>query len=328
MIQQMLPLLLVSLIAVVSAFYSGEFQSEVWQIDSHKLTHDTKIKFIVALSLRNVADMHSTLMDVSNPKSAVYGKFLSREELNANYGHSAANKQKVVDFFRSMPGAEVKADPLSALFEVTASVNSIQSSLHTELSWVKHSRKLTDKKSVRAVRPIVVPEELHDLISFVSLNAPVNHAMPRAAKALAKRRKEARGDAIVRDESIGVALDAAAAGSVGVSPGNEEVLTFFRPKCGIDAVTPNEQNPPCSTSSAANTPYFVFDITAHANSQSDPYLLSDEPKTVYVPTTAVFCYNTYTTVACSGNDGKNCTCIAKVCMHICLCYCCCCTVLN
>jgi hypothetical protein len=203
------------------------------------------------------------------------------------------------------------------LFEVTAPVSSIHTSLKTELSWVTHSRKLTEKKSIRAVKPISIPEELHGLISFVSLNAPVNHVMPRAAKALAQRRREesAAAGREIKDDHHDNALHAVAAGYVGISPGNEEALAFFKPYCGLGATEPNVQNPPCSTSSAANTPTFSIQVFKHANIQSNPYLLSEEPVTYTVPNTAVYCYNTYTTNSCGGNDGNNCTCVTKVCAY-------------
>jgi hypothetical protein len=204
--------------------------------------------------------------------------------------------------------------------------------LQTELAWVGHSRRATEKRSVRATKALHVPEDLHAHIAFLSLNSPVNHAMPRAAKALAQRRKEEREAATAataganpsknqdqhkmeqqqRDRRIDNAMADAAAGLVGISPGNEEALAIFQPFCGLGSTVPNTENPPCQSSAAENQPAFTVRVTRHANNQADPYLLSEEPTVIQVPAAAVYCYNSQTTAACSGTDGLDCMCVTKV----------------
>ena len=313
-----LPLLLVLLgvVTSVTALYTGEFQSTVWLPDRKQIiASDTEVKFIVALSLTQVEEMSSLLLDVSNPRSPSYGRYLSLDELSARFGPTPDVKKRVFEFFGSIKGAKVHVPKHGDLFEVSAPARSIETALNTELAWVTHARGRSEKKSVRALKPIAIPEDLHQHISFVSINAPVNHVMPRAAKRLANRRKEANAAAGISksaDKNKDNALLDAAAGLVGITPGNEEALAFFKPYCGLGATEPNTESPPCASSSAANTPTFSIQVFRHANSQSDPVLLSDEPTTVTVPNTAVYCYNTYSTATCSGIDGNNCTCIAKV----------------
>jgi hypothetical protein len=307
-------LLLAALGTLCQAFYSGEFQSEVWLAEDTAVELDRKVKFIVALNLREVKRMHGHLMDVSNPLSSSYGKYLTLEEAAATYGPHPHARRSVVDFFKTLPGAEVNAGEHGGLFEVTAPVSSIHDVLDTKLAWVSHKHKQTEKKSLRAMKSLKIPKELHEHISFISLNAPVNHVMPRAAKALAQRRREARDAANVevKDDHYDNALFDAEAGTVGISPGNQEALAFFKPFCGLAATETNQENPPCASSTAANTPTFTVQVSEHANIQGNTYLVSQEPTVYTVPASTVYCYNTYTTAGCSGADGNNCTCIAKV----------------
>jgi hypothetical protein len=303
-----------ALCGVTQALYTGEFQSNTWV--PHDLPVDATMtaKFIVAFALRDVDHMHSTFLDVSNPTSKNYGKYLSLEEVSSRYGPSAAERAKVTDFFRAISGATVLENG-GDLFEVAAPIGSIHQALNTELGWVTHAGEKTAKKSLRARKAISLPADLHPLISFVSLNAPVNHAVPSASRTLAQRRAKERKDAgieVARDDHHDNALRDAETGSVGISAGNQEALAFFKPYCGLGAASTNQENPPCASSDAVDMPTFTVSVSEHANELGNTYLTSQEPVVYTVPASTVYCYNTYTTAGCSGADGNNCTCIAKV----------------
>jgi hypothetical protein len=298
------------------AFYAGQFQSEVWVSDAQPLEHDMQVKFVVALELHDVDHMHQTLMDVSNPLSKNYGKYLTLDQISARYGPSKADRQAVVDYFQRIQGAQVSENQ-GEMFEVTAPVASIHKAFGTELGWVSHVREKTEKKSLRAMKPLSVPEHLHPLISFISLNVPVNHAVPSAAKTLAMRREKDREAAGMKvksskDHTLDVAQHDAASGSVGISPGNQEALAFFKPFCGPEATETNQENPPCASSGSFDVPTFLVDVSMHANILDNTYLVSQEPTVYTVPASTVYCYNTNTKAACSGADGNLCNCIAKV----------------
>lgn len=201
------------------------------------------------------------------------------------------------------------------MFKVTASVLNIHNSLNTELGLFSHSKKRTEKKSVRAVKPLSIPQELHSSIAFVSLNAPVNHVMPRGAKALAQARKESRRSAGVEEtleHQFAQAVADVAAGLVAITPGNEEALATFQPFCGLGATNPNQENPPCQSAAAADTPSIQIAVTEHANVLNNTYQINQEPTIYNVPLSSVYCYNNHTALACSGTEGSSCMCIAKV----------------
>ena len=311
--------LLSVLIGVLSkaaqSLYIGAFNSGTWVNDNGNVDGDSHVRFVVALKLRDTDQMHQHLQAVSNPSSPSYGQYLTLEELNSRYSVSTSDRKKVVDFFSSIPGAQVHADQLSDMFEVSAPVSSIHTHFQTELNWFSHAKGHIEAKSLRAVKPLAIPEHLHELISFVSLNAPVSRVVPRAAKSLSKRHKENLRGAIeqtqVQDNHFAASANADLQ-MISIQPGNEEALATFRPFCGLNATTTNQENPPCATAGAANQPAITVTVTQHANILNNTYLIEQEPTVYNVPLSSIYCYNNVTHVACSGADGSHCNCIAKV----------------
>lgn len=296
--------LLVLLIALISTSYAalhkGKFHSDTWSFDhGEHVDRDTRVRFVVALKLNDVDHMRQTFLDVSNPKSASYGRHMTQQQINERYGPTPEEKQKVVEHFAKIPGAVVESSEHGDMIQVTAPVHAIETAMETGLSWVKHSRKLSDKKSLRTHTDLYVPEEIEHLISFISLNSPVNHVLPRGAKAKKLREKVQKEEGTYQ----------ANYDSVSVSAGNNEALVQFTPYCSAGVI--NVQNPPCSTV-ANEIPAFTFSATFHANNVSDAYQLDTDPTVYSVSYQSVYCYNTFTSLACSGIDGNNCTCLAKV----------------
>ena len=60
----------------------------------------TKISFNVVLPLRNAAAADKLAADVSNPKSASYGHYLTAAQFNARFAPTTAQVNKVADFLR------------------------------------------------------------------------------------------------------------------------------------------------------------------------------------------------------------------------------------
>ena len=60
----------------------------------------TKISFNVVLPLRNAAAADKLAADVSNPKSASYGQYLSAAQFNTRFAPTTAQVNKVADFLR------------------------------------------------------------------------------------------------------------------------------------------------------------------------------------------------------------------------------------
>jgi subtilase family serine protease len=177
-----------------AALNTAGFESQEWTFeskDSEVIEQEMKVKFVVALELHDKDVMHDTLMQVSDPAHAKYGSYWTAEQLSARFGPTAEERETVLAFFRGIGGAEIQGgqeDFVGDMFEVTASVTSINAAMQTELAWVSHRTRSTEKRAMRAVRavtPLTLPPHLHPLVSFLSLNSPVSHvlAQPRAPKA-------------------------------------------------------------------------------------------------------------------------------------------------
>ncbi len=294
-------LLLISFYASgFAALHKEQFESKVWTFDHENVIEPTETaKFVVALKLNDVEAMRQEFLRVSDPMSSSYGQHLTTAQLNARYGPTSEEKEKVIAHFQKIDGAEVSYSEHGDMLQVSAPASAVEEALQTKLAWVKDSRKLSDKKSLRAKAGLFIPDEIGDLISFISLNSPVNHVLPRGAQAL-KQRNEVAAAKLSEEQAVA---------SVGITAGNEEALIRFTPYC--NGVL-NVDSPPCSSLPLLDVPLFTFSVTAHANNKSNPYLLNTDPTVFTVKNTAAYCYNTFTAQTCGGNDGRNCTCLTKV----------------
>jgi tripeptidyl-peptidase-1 len=167
--------IIASVVAIVSI---DEYKSSSWVIDeSSEVNSDHSFRFIVALALTNTRAMHNHLMDISDPKSINYGNYLTRDEIKRMYGPSEEKALAVTAFFNQF--GEASLSPSGDMLQVTAKVKDVESALGTSLAWYTNVHQHTERRSLRAVKPLVIPKDLKSHISFISLNAPVNHAYPR-----------------------------------------------------------------------------------------------------------------------------------------------------
>jgi subtilase family serine protease len=293
------------LLSLAWGLYQGRFESDFWAFSNDVSDRSASLKFVVALNLRNTDQMHNHFLEVSNPSSKSYGKFLTAKELDALYGPTIEAKRQVKAYFQAIPGTTVRMADYADLMEVTAPISEIEKHFSTTLGYVSHIYGLIPQKSLRAMNEISVPEDIANHISFISLNAPVNHVKARGAKAV-ERLQEAQKSS---EES---------ANSVYITAGNNEALVRFQAYC-YDALTlgqplvVNNQNPPCSTSGLVNVPLFQFAVSSYTNVKSNAWVLDTDPTVYPVTANKVYCYNNVTKVSCDGTgDAMHCYCVAKV----------------
>ena len=60
------------------------------------------------------------------------------------------------------------------LIRVKAPINYIEKTFKTELAWHVHN-SMIDLKSLRAIKPISIPDDISNLIAFISLNSPIHN---------------------------------------------------------------------------------------------------------------------------------------------------------
>ena len=166
--------------------YVGPFQSGHWIPDTTEAARDPRsfhvqqhpqlsTKFIVALKHRDVDMLKKELLAVSMPRSGSYGKHLSVSQIRAKYAPKEHDLEKVVSFFKEIPGAIVELNKVGSMLQVKAPLQSIEKYLNTKLAWFRHVDEATPKRSLRAISSLDIPAEIQDMIAFVSLNSPVSH---------------------------------------------------------------------------------------------------------------------------------------------------------
>jgi len=220
-------------------------------------------------------------------------------ELSKKYGATADSKAEVANYFKkSIFGAVVEYSEFGDFISVTANIAAIEKGLSTKLDWYSDSRKRIDRKSIRSSSSIYIPSELADLISFISLNAPVNLLAPRAAKSLELKEKKSNSFGIFNS-------------SISVTTGNQEALINFKVQCGDGSI--NVFSPPCANLDDNNLipSTFVATLTSYSNIQANPLPLDTDPTIFTIQSSKVYCYNTFTFNNCNGYDGNNCTCTIK-----------------
>jgi hypothetical protein len=277
---------------VCEDLYLGPFTSSHWSFDNEADFGTNWVRFTVALKLHNKPAMKQHFQAVSDPRSASYGKYLSREELDKMYGPKPEEKLAVKKFFEQIPDSKVHLHEHGDLMEVLAPIHDVETHLKTELGLVSHNWNLIPQKSIRARTHLQIPDEITEYISFISLNAPVNHVKPRAAKSL----KQQQAPELVENTTIGIV------------PGNEDALIQFIPYCADGSI--NNYNPPCTN--FVDQPSFSVSVNTYTNTANDPYVLNTDPTVFTISYTDVYCYDN-STKPCSGSTRHGlCYCLTKV----------------
>jgi hypothetical protein len=97
-----------------------------------------------------------------------------------------------------------------------------------------------------------------------------------------------------------------------VTPGNDEAVIRFAPTCPDGQL--NQMSPPCYNRdlSLNEIPEFTAFVVTYSNFRYNMYRSAANPFIFPLQPRDIFCYNSYTTKLCAGNEGFNCTCFTKV----------------
>lgn len=281
-------LLLALPLTVICKLNKEAFFSDSW-VPEETNSKNERVKFMLAFKGRNHADMHDEFLSVSSPKSSKYGAHLSLSEVHEKYGVKDEDKQLVLSVIsQKIEGSVVECGDFSDLCSISAEIGHIERGFDTKLMWHSHKRNLANtKRSLRAVRPLAIDEKFDDLISFISLNAPVNHMVMKAAESKSE-------------------MDMA---SVGVISGNKEAVIDFVVTCENGEL--NTDYIPCSSTGGAPIMFNVA-VTAHANNLTNPYLLTTDPiLSTSINASGLRCFNS-NGQACNGTVDQGCKCHLKL----------------
>lgn len=297
----------------------------------HDVEDHHVVEFLVALDVPLKQEIHSKLLDVSNPKSKNYGQYMTLEQIRAKYGPASHVLSQVSGFFEQIHMSTVTVSNSGDMLKVAAPVSSIESAFATNIvmhncygeeeTAVSDSNTKTDaksnlpllKSSIRASKALVIPEHINKHISFISLDIPTSYIAKKGhtylqemEKKMSPRIEESTSSSTSSDYTFPVPLFYNAS----VTTGSQEALIRFNILCGDGSW--NQMNPPCADLDSQYQPNFFAKVTLHVENKANPFLLSTEPLRFHLDEYSIYCFNLYSGVACSGIDGRNCTCITKL----------------
>jgi len=112
------------------------------------------------------ADLERTLLEVSDPTNADYGKHRTHAELKQILGVPADQVDRVRNFWKSAGAVAVEVSPTSDAMTVAISVASAEAALSTQLGQFSHP-SMEKARIVRALAPVSVPSNLANDVLYV-----------------------------------------------------------------------------------------------------------------------------------------------------------------
>jgi tripeptidyl-peptidase-1 len=124
---------------------------------------NSRTRFTVGMAMRDQAGLERTLMDISDPTSPNYGKWLTKEEADA-FTATPTHIRKEVKKWAQHTGAQCV--DLAEALRCEGSVDSIEKLFKTELSEYGHKTK--GKRIIRTSADASVPDRFKDKITVVT----------------------------------------------------------------------------------------------------------------------------------------------------------------
>ena len=158
----------------VSSLHNGPFYSEQWQkieqFPNYGSPHLTE--FYVALKIKREEQLTQEFHELSDPNSPTYGKYYSLKDLSERFGPKIDDQEMVMSFFSEMKDASISINANRDIIHIKAPVHSVESLLQTEIKLHRHI-SLENSYVLRATKPLTIPSNIKNLISFITLNTPV-----------------------------------------------------------------------------------------------------------------------------------------------------------
>jgi tripeptidyl-peptidase-1 len=146
------------------------FSSTKWLKEKASIENDViQTTFALKHNKAALADFERTLLDISNPKSANYGKWLSRDEIKARIAPAAASIKTVVDYVASfgVPSKDIRVNKMGDMVTVHMPIKTANKMLKTEFALF---RSVTQRNIAipRVTKPYYLPEEVAEHVQIVA----------------------------------------------------------------------------------------------------------------------------------------------------------------
>jgi len=121
--------------------------------------HSVGLSVIVRLDEEQRADLERTFWEVSDPKHANYGKFLSRDEVREMIDVPQDRLERIQDYLTSHGCTDINTASQRDVVSVACPVSAIETALDTKLHFFTHQEH-TDTQIVRASQHYHLPEHV------------------------------------------------------------------------------------------------------------------------------------------------------------------------
>jgi tripeptidyl-peptidase-1 len=127
---------------------------------------EVKAMFVLKHDKASVQALEKKLLDVASPKSANYGKWMTREEVIAATSPKQENVDKVMSYLQSFGVNATKVNRYNDIIEVTMNAPTAEKVLSTEFA---KFRSITERNAaiLRVTKPYFLPEEVASVVSIV-----------------------------------------------------------------------------------------------------------------------------------------------------------------
>ena len=151
------------------------------------------IKAQIGLKQSNIEGLQARLLDVSNPKSPNYGKWLSKEEV-ATYTAPAEGNAEAIKSWLAAHGIKDIEQPTNDWIGFTVPVSTMEKLLGTEYEWfVPKDGRVS--QGIPRTKNYSVPKDLHGMIGMITpTTAFYNPTKPMAEKAQKAETKVSKRD--------------------------------------------------------------------------------------------------------------------------------------
>lgn len=133
-------------------------------IDKGLAPSSDNIRAQIGLKQSNVAGLQAKLLDISDPRSKNYGKWLSKDEVNAFTAPPTENVEAIKAWLSSAGITDIST-PSPDWIEFTAPVSQMNTLLNAKYESFWHS---IDDRTVPRTREYSIPASLHDMIDMIT----------------------------------------------------------------------------------------------------------------------------------------------------------------
>jgi len=167
----------------------------------HRADPRTNMKFRIALKQYNLDVLEAKLMDISNPESANYGKWMKQHEVLDLIAPEQAVVDNIANWLRLNGAQKVDASARDSI-KAEASVRTIETLFKTEMHEYQHE---TGKKQTRHFGSLTIPDEFSEHINLISgiteLWGP-SHIKPlsRAAVPISRKRNDVKAGYVIPEQ--------------------------------------------------------------------------------------------------------------------------------